>query len=455
MTPSQIIKMNRTKLLFQLLPLAAIVTLLGCSKHGGKVVDAKSNEPIPNALVFHNGNSTRSDSHGKFILTKFDAKEPVLVKLPGFRGARVKAEKFSDSTVRLEPLQVKGVYLSFGALKTDSTREATIALINGTDLNTLVVDIKNERGYLSIDCDGLESFKIPRASPPSIDDVQAFLKDLHSRNIYVIGRIITFRDDALAHARPDWAVIDVRTGKPWTDGAKMKWGDAFRTEVQDYNIAVAKATAEAGFDEIQFANVGFPGGNPENYKYSKESSFESRRKALDAFWDRANKELARYPVYISMEFWGPNIFQKDNATAANFLKNLDQHVDYISPSLYLVDLAGRFPHSGKSAKSFPYRAISETIKRCETLLGSAKKLRPWLQNYESTAMGKVPFQAHEVALGMQAAVDAGVNGFLLWNGASKYTNTVEALKIFASGPVKPEADLSEPKGTNEVELAQP
>ena len=415
--------------------LLCLALLTGCSKHGGKVVDAKSNQPIADAIVVHNGIITHSDKQGKFALSKFDAKQPVLVKVAGYRRAKAEAQRFTDSTVRLEPFQSKGVYLSFGALKTDTAREAVMAMFDGSDLNTLVIDVKNERGFISLDCEAGADIKVSRAAPPAIDDMEAFIKELHAKNIYVIGRLQTFRDDALGHDRPDLAITDLEE-KPWKDGSGMKWGDPFRKEVQDYNVAVAVTAAAAGFDEIQFANVNSPGGN--KFKLSKENNSQNRNVMRKEFWGKVGKALASYNVFISSEFWGPALFSKDAAGTKIVLQEAAQTVDYFSPTVFPADLSGMFPSGKKKSALFPYLAVFESIKRGGEMLGSPAKFRPWLQHYQSTVL-KTPLTEREVAMQIQAATDAGASGFLLWQAASRYTNTAEALKLFVNGSVKPEA----------------
>ncbi len=416
----------------------AIFAFTACSKHSGKVVDAKSNQPVANATVVHNGVVTHSDSQGKFLLSKFDGSKPVFVKSPGYRRGKAPAQRFTESKVSLEPFQARGVYLSFGALKTDASREAVLALFNESDLNTLVIDVKNERGFISMDSDAGAAIKVARAAPPAIDDMEGFLKELHSKNIYVIGRLQTFRDDALGHDRPDLAIEEQGSGKPWLDGSKMKWGDPFRKEVQDYNIAVAVAAAVAGFDEIQFANINIPGGK---VKLSKENNSQNRDEMRREFWGKAIQALEPYGVYISSEFWGPMIYSNDVIGTRNVLREVAEKVDYLSPAVFPADLSGMFPHGRRRALTFPYIAVSETIKKGAELVGSPKKFRPWLQHYQASQL-KMVFGGKEVAQQMQGAIDAGASGFLLWHGASRYTNTVEALKLFANGMAKPEIILA-------------
>ena len=84
------------------------------------------------------------------------------------------------------------------------------------------------------------------------------MADLKARGIYTIARIVTFKDNILANARPDLAIIDTRTGKPWIDNEKLAWVDPFREEVWAYNIALGQEAIRRGFDEVQFDYVRFP-----------------------------------------------------------------------------------------------------------------------------------------------------------------------------------------------------
>ena len=77
----------------------------------------------------------------------------------------------------------------------------------------------------------------------------AFMRWFEDRDVYTIARIVTFKDQPLAVAHPEWAVIDSETGELWRDGEALPWTDPFYEEVQEYNIALAVEAAQMGFDE--------------------------------------------------------------------------------------------------------------------------------------------------------------------------------------------------------------
>ena len=70
--------------------------------------------------------------------------------------------------------------------------------------------------------------------------------------------LVIFKDEPLASARPEWAVLNSETGDIWRDREGLGWTDPTREEVWDYNIALAVEAAQKGFDEIQFDYVRFP-----------------------------------------------------------------------------------------------------------------------------------------------------------------------------------------------------
>ena len=105
-----------------------------------------------------------------------------------------------------------------------------------------------------------------------------------SENIYAIARIVVFKDNILANAKPEWAIIDTRTQKPWMDREELAWVDPFRKEVWNYNIAIAKEAAKAGFDEIQFDYMRFPtDGKLSSARYSQPNNMENRVKTINSF----------------------------------------------------------------------------------------------------------------------------------------------------------------------------
>lgn len=94
------------------------------------------------------------------------------------------------------PTAVKALYMSSWVAGTPSIREKMVAMIDRTEANAIVIDIKDYTGRISyIPSDPA---LIEMGSGESrIKDIREFIADLHSRDIYVIGRVAVFQDPYL------------------------------------------------------------------------------------------------------------------------------------------------------------------------------------------------------------------------------------------------------------------
>ena len=396
----------------------------------GRVLDGKTGRPIVHATLFNAGKALSSDAQGKFHFVSVDPKEPILVKAPGYRQTTIRIPESGECSVRLTPFHARGLYLTHYGIGSRLLRNQVLDIIREAGLNTLVIDVKGDRGLLSYKYDVPYAREIGAHRIPTIRDVGALLRDLHSRNIYVIGRIVVFKDDLLATAHPEWAIMDTRTGKPWIDNEKLAWVDPFRKEVWRYNIAIARAAAQAGFDEIQFDYVRFPtDGRISAAQYSQPNTQESRVKTIDRFLENTYKELLPYNVYFSADIFGYVPWNLNDTDIGQSLPEVAPFLDYIClmvyPSGYHLGIPDyRFP------VSHPREVVYSTLEKAKKRLGGGEeKLRPWLQNFRDYAFDRRPFTEREIRLQIQACSQANTSGWLLWDPSNKYRYTREALKL--------------------------
>ena len=90
---------------------------------------------------------------------------------------------------------------------------------------------------------------------------------------------------------------------------------------------------------------------------------------------------------------------------------------------------------------YPYEVVREAVehglRKSEAVVG-AGQLRPWLQDF---SLGQPPYGAPEVRAQIQAAYDAGIQEWVLWNPGSRYTAAaLEPNEGFAEEPVMRVAD---------------
>src|SRR6185436_241102 len=141
--------------------------------------------------------------------------------------------------VVLKPHVIKGAYLTYYGFNDRGIRTRVLDLVGKTELNAVVIDVKGDSGWLLYRSEVPLVNTINAYGPATIKEFDPMMADLKARGIYTIARIVTFKDNMLATQRPDLAVIDTRTGKPWIDRENLAWIDPFQKEAWDYNIAIA------------------------------------------------------------------------------------------------------------------------------------------------------------------------------------------------------------------------
>ena len=164
------------------------------------------------------------------------------------------------------PDAVRGIYVT-SHVAGGSRFNDVLELVNTTDLNAMVIDIKDDHGYITFPLD--ESSPYKEYSKRNIADIQALMKTLEENKVYPIARIVVFKDTVAANLKPEWSFLD--NGQVWQNNRKESFINPFLKEVWEYNVEVAKLAAEVGFKEIQFDYVRFPEGfekRDDTLKYS-------------------------------------------------------------------------------------------------------------------------------------------------------------------------------------------
>jgi hypothetical protein len=312
-----------------------LTTLLatGCRPApSGSVVSYETKHPIPNAVVFQAGKLIRTDARGEFAFKHLDPAQPLLLKAAGFWPKRCDVPAGNCPRLELEPLETRGLYLSYAALGMKEARARALQLLDGERLNTLAVDIKDRQGRMTFYNGAPTAGQVGAFGAVRFDDIQGFLKRMHEKHIYVVGRLAAFRDPLLAKHYPEWAVRV--GGRP-----NSYWPDPYRKEVQDYILAIIKEAAAMGFDEIELDCVWFPGERElPNAEYSRRNSAGNRLSTIQAFLSQASEILAPYNVCLSL---APEaVLRWEGERSAKGLDMLTQSVQYLDiPIRNLSDLA--------------------------------------------------------------------------------------------------------------------
>jgi hypothetical protein len=322
----------------------------------------------------------------------------------------------------LKPQVIKAAYLTFWGANSPLIRTRVLTLIDKTELNAVVIDIKGDRGWILYKSEVPMAVAIGAQGPTAFKDMEAFLADLKGRGVYTIARIVTFKDNILANARRDLAIIDTRTGKPWMDREKLAWVDPFREEVWSYNIALAKEAVRKGFDEVQFDYVRFPtDGKLGAAKYSRPVNKDTRLPTIAAFIARARKEIGPTGAFVAADVFGYTAFNENDTDIGQRIEEMAPHLDYLSPMVYPSGYHVGIP-GYRNPVEHPYEVVHESVRLIRKRSGSSVvRVRPWLQDFRDYAFGRKVFGVSEVRAQIKAADDAGATGWMIWNPRNDYT----------------------------------
>ncbi|MCL6573710.1 MAG: putative glycoside hydrolase, partial [Bacillus sp. (in: Bacteria)] len=322
---------------------------------------------------------------------------------------------------------IRGIYV-----KADNTKgakfEQLLNLVNQTDLNAMVIDIKDDYGNLTFN----PSKKSPydHVSLPYITNPRGLIQTLKKNDIYPIARIVVFKDNVLAIKQPSWSFKT--TQEIWRNTQGDAFTNPFLKEVWDYNIGIAIEAAHVGFKEIQFDYVRFP----ENFAkiedsltYAGKKEGNNRVSAVTGFVKYASEKLKNYGVKVSVDTFGiTTVIPEASGIGQNF-SEIARHIDVISAMIYPSHWTGVFGIDKPDLE--PYRLVSEYAKIENTRL---KKLttppisRPWLQDFTATWLGKGNYKVYgkqEIEEQICALQTHGINQYLLWNAANIYTSNVD------------------------------
>lgn len=398
---------------------AFALLLHSAETYSGMVIDAATRQPIEAASVTLNQQVVHTRPDGTFQISG-SGSSVVGVRAYGYLRNSIPVSEFKNGAreITLTPFRPKALYLSFFGIGSTKLREAALGLIDTTELNAVVIDLKSDRGMIAYKTSIPLAQQVHAQQITTIRDPQSLLDRLHRDHIYTIGRIVVFKDDPLATGRPDLAVKQ-SNGSIFRDREHSAWTDATREEVWNYNIAIAIEAARMGFDEIQFDYVRFP--DSPGLVFSKPNNMENRLAAVSGFLSEAHKQLAPYNVFVAADIFGYVMWNRDDTHIGQRLEEVAAAVDYLSPMLYPSCFQFGIP-GYRMPVAHPYEIVSLSLKNALERPGlSPIRFRPWLQAFRDYAFDHRAFGGPEIKAQINAAEKFGSDGWMLWNPRNEYS----------------------------------
>ncbi len=326
------------------------------------------------------------------------------------------------------PIKMRGVYVSqVSAANGGNNLDYLIDLAKTTDINTFVIDVKDDSGNLLFKSKAAEKYMPEQNKAVAINDIETFIKSLKEQNIYLVARIVTFKSPEYALKYPDKAIKYKATGELFKSGDGLKWSTPYDRDLWDYNISVAEEAADLGFNEIQFDYVRFPDvpyATNEQLDFHNDHN-ESKTMAIHKFLKEAYKRLSAKEVYLTADFFGYVATAQNDQFIGQHWESVVNVVDYAAPMVYPSHYGGS--NFGLDVPdAHPYEcidgAMKDAIDRNKNLYTPAK-LRPWIQDFTAGWVpGHIDYDKEELMAQIKALNDNGIDEYMVWNAGNRYTN---------------------------------
>jgi len=323
------------------------------------------------------------------------------------------------------PEAVKGIYVTACVAGTPSWRENLKKLIETTELNSVVIDIKDYSGTISfLDPD----FPQTNVSGCRVSDMKEFVEELHKSDIYVIGRITVFQDPFYTKLHPELAVKKKSDGGVWKDHKGLAFIDVGAKPYWDYVVDLSKKSYALGFDELNFDYIRYPSdGNMKDTNYTWTIGSSTKPQMLKSFFSYLHDSLKDTGAKISADLFGMTTTNNDDLGIGQVLEDTLLYFDFVDPMVY----PSHYPptwNGFKNPAEHPYEVIKLSMQggidkeqALQASLGistsTPSKLRPWLQDFDMGAS----YGVAEVRAQIKATYDIGLTSWLIWDAGNKYT----------------------------------
>ncbi|MBO5055565.1 MAG: putative glycoside hydrolase [Lachnospiraceae bacterium] len=344
--------------------------------------------------------------------------------------------------------KVKGIFVTGPMAGTDNM-ENLIDLVDRTELNAIVMDVKNDEGRV------VYKMQIPEVEETGagiryVQDMEALMEKCKEKDIYMIARVVAFKDPFLAEVKPEWCIHNP-DGSVFKDKGGLAWLNPYNREVWDYLAAIAQEALNMGFDEVQFDYLRFSTDNGmDNVDLGQEAEGKDRQQIITEFVQYMSEKIHESGGVISADVYGMVIdSETDQKIVGQNYVELSEYLDYISPMIYPSHY-GPYNYNIPVPDAEPYRLVltalqsskkvlagipvttvsgnelqdytAEELAALEPMAGIRAQVRPWLQDFTATwVSGHISYEAEEIRAQIQAVYDAGYEEWILWNASNRYT----------------------------------
>lgn len=378
----------------------------------GRVTDP-GQVPVEGALVSSGSASTVTDPDGRFLLEQVEQGE-ISVSRPAWVGARYDWDGGpGNADVIIAPLVVKAVHVSGHAAGDRRQWDAMVRLVDETELNGVMLDLKDETGLVFYDSQVEVAREVGAVTPQY--NLAGIADLLERKGIYLIGRIVAFQDPTASVKLPTMAVWDAYYDRPYQQGNQY-FLDPTDQDARSYALELAVEACALGVDEIQFDYIRFPDSRRPTATFDGPIDPDSRVAAITSFLEEARALLGRMGCAVAADIFGFLTTVPDDGGIGQQWEKITETLDVVSPMLYPSHYdSGWFGF--ERPNNHPGEVVSQALADAVARVHTGVVIRPWLQDF-----GHRDSQVRD-------SIDAAEGfelGWMLWNPVSEVS--VGALK---------------------------
>ncbi len=326
--------------------------------------------------------------------------------------------------------------------------EQHIEFIKSHGMNSVVIDFKDDMGWLTYDSSLPMARRIGAVSGRF--NAEELISTLHEHDIYVIARLVVFKDQRLfAYDDNRYAVWDREQNRPWGDYRveadaegndrtviREHWVDTFSEDVWSYNVDIARELEDLGVDEIQFDYIRIPSDGPVSRMQHRFSRPDMRYvDALASFLRMARQELS---IPIGTDVFGFNAWYRTGYLGQD-IEKLSEYIDVISPMSYPSHFDRQF-HSEMEYFDRAQFIYEEGSHRAVEMVGDSLLIRPYVQAFLIGSELNYSREEYSEYLVRQltGVQQSPASGFTLWNMSGRYYMATEPLIEFTQPELETE-----------------
>ncbi len=350
--------------------------------------------------------------------------------------------KFPEFKSNLPTTFEKGIYLTAYTVATNKFY-TVLDSSEVAGINAVIFDIKNMNGDIFCSVPQTDGLTGKNVNP--IIDIAKVVKELHSRNMKAVSRVVMFHDQFSAGMdsllRPFYA-----NGNVWKESERRKpsWVDSSNPKYQEMLLNLISYVASQGVDEIQLDYIRFPTQGKIDkavFHFQREDSllatvdssyvWREKEDIIVDFIKRAEVICQREEIKLTADVFAIVAWQRraDILQTGQNIVRMTKHLDSIHPMIYSSHFANNFGYRDYIPNE-PYHIVYKGLKLTKKHTKKGCKVIPYLQ----ANSWKVNYSPEYIIAQIKAVENGKADGYILWNAANNYFRTLRWLKKYYKKP---------------------